>query len=133
MHTPLFTRFTSAEESDYSDLVRDLSDLLGARRGFSNRLPGILDWGLPSLSGISPSSERDREDVAKHVAEAIERFEPRVEQVRVIPVPGVRDFAFEIEAILAETPDGTIKLRVLAPRRGGGLGADVVVIGGEGR
>ena len=133
MHTPLFTRFTSAEESDYSDLVRDLSDLLGARRGFSNRLPGILDWGLPSLSGISPSSERDREDVAKHVAEAIERFEPRVEQVRVIPVPGVRDFAFEIEATLAETPDGTIKLRVLAPRRGGGLGADVVVIGGEGR
>ena len=133
MHTPLFTRFTSAEESDYSDLVRDLSDLLGARRGFSNRLPGILDWGLPSLSGISPSSERDREDVAKHLAEAIERFEPRVEQVRVIPVPGVRDFAFEIEAILAETPDGAIKLRVLAPRRGGGLGADVVVIGGEGR
>jgi len=88
----------------------------------------VLGWGLPDLIGYSPCSEKDRKTVAAAIAQAINRFEPRLNRVQVTPVGTSVDFTFVLEAELSQSPGELMKLRILSPRKGGALGADVTVI-----
>ena len=126
--TPLFQRFESDRRADLDDLANDIADILGARRAIPGRVPGVLGWGLPGTSGLAPQSDKDRSDVATIIAATIERFEPRLQNVRVTPAAKSVDFAFVLEAELVQTDDRSVMLRILSPRRGGALGADVAVI-----
>ncbi|MYE22974.1 MAG: hypothetical protein F4Y01_03370 [Gammaproteobacteria bacterium] len=126
----LLDRFESARVSNGEMLSRDLADLIGARRPFRMALPGILGWGLPGMAGISPGSDTDRQQVADQIQSAIRRFEPRLDDVKVTPVDNTLEFSFVLEAQLAGHPDG-VRLRILAPRRGGGLSADVAVVSSD--
>lgn len=128
--TPLFDRFESDRAATADDLARDLADILGARRSLMGRVPGVLGWGLPGLSGLAPNSDKDREEVASIITATINRFEPRLEHVRVTPVPGSFEFRFILEAELVQANDESVTLRILSPRRGGALGADIDVING---
>ena len=133
MRTLLFDRFESERESGSDTLARDLADLLGARRVFSQTMPGILNWGLSGLSGLNPASHHDRVRLAQQIEALIEQFEPRLQHVHATPVEDTTDFAFELEATYIESGDESITLRILAPRRGGGLGAEVIVLGHGGQ
>lgn len=129
VHTPLFDRFESERESGLGELARDVADILGARRALEGDLPGVLSWGLPDLSGLSPASSRDREHLAEYIAQALERFEPRLERVNVTPTEDTGEFVFRIDAERIVPEGEPIALRILCPRLGGGAGAEVVVIG----
>lgn len=129
LHTPLFDRFESPRAATLGHLARDVADILGARRIFRGALPGVLGWGLPDMSGFTPTSEKDREAIAEMIAAAIERFEPRLENVRVTPMEQSVDFTFTLEADLVQMNDESVTLRILSPRRGGALGADIRVLG----
>ena len=123
-------RFMSAKKPDVADFARDVADVLGARRAFPRPMVGVLNFGLPSMAGLSPSSEADRTYVATCIAEALQQFEPRLAHVSVSPVSDAREFAFTLDAELVDDEDmEPLTLRILSPRRGGGLGADVVVVG----
>ena len=77
------------------------------------------------MAGITPGSQTDREQVAEQIAAAIGRFEPRLKNVVVSPVEDVEDFAFVLEAeVVGQAAEG-VRLRILAPHRGGCLSADV--------
>lgn len=114
-----------------ASLARDIADILGARRAISGGLPGVLSWGLPDIASKSPQKEDDRGEVAEYMRAALAHFEPRLENVEVLPAPGSKDFSFELKADLVEEHDNIVTLRIVTPRRGGGLGAEVVVIGAQ--
>ena len=129
MHTPLFDRFESNRESGLEELTRDVADILGARRALEGDLPGVLSWGLPDLSRLSPASSRDCERIAEYIAQAIECFEPRLQRVKVTTMEDAGEFMFRIDARLVVPESEPITLRILCPRLGGGAGAEVAVIG----
>jgi len=131
IHTPLFDRFERGRSVGLPELARDLADILGARRAIPGNVPGVLAWGLQSIGDFSPSSEEDRERLADQIARAVERFEPRLADVSVTPVEHGGEFRFNLEADLVNRAGGTVRLRILAPRRGGALGADVRLVGGR--
>lgn len=130
---PLFDRFTSGKmDPGMAGLARDVADIIGARRArFPYRTSGILDWGLSNTVGMTPGSDSDRYRIAEQIADALYQFEPRLENVKVVPLEDSADFAFLLEAQVVDTEDESLTLRILSPRRGGGLGADVVVMGAE--
>ena len=128
LHTPLFDRFQSSRRAGLASLARDIADILGARRAVPGLAPGVLGWGLPGTGGYSPGSPDDRERLAAMIANAITRFEPRLTNVKVAPNEVEGEFSFSVSASLIQEEGAPITLRVLAPRRGGGLGADVVVL-----
>ncbi len=114
------------------DLARDISDILGARRAISGNAPGVLSWGLPgSITGLSPQVDNDRKQLAEHMRDLLVQFEPRLEDVQVIPVAGAKDFSFQLTGSVVDEEDDSVTLRIITPRRGGGLGAEVAVIGGK--
>ena len=113
-------------------LARDIADIIGARRAtFPYRTYGVLDWGLSSTIGMIPHSTSNRQQIAEQIADALYQFEPRLDNVRVVPVEDAAEFAFLLEADVVDAEDESLTLRILSPRRGGGLGADVVVMGAE--
>ena len=131
---PLFDRFTSSVKRNpgMAGLASDIADIIGARRArFPYRTYGVLDWGLSNTVGMTPSTASDRSQIAEQIADALYQFEPRLEDVRVVPLEDTADFAFLLEAQVVDTKDESLTLRILSPRRGGGLGADVVVMGAE--
>ena len=126
----LFDRFRSGKKPNVADFARDVADVLGARRAFPRQMIGVLNWGLPSMAGLNPCSEADRIYVATNIAETLQQFEPRLAHVNVSPISNAREFAFTLDAELVDDEDmEPLTLRILSPRRGGGLGADVVVVG----
>ena len=88
-----------------------------------------MAWGLSNTVGLAPSSATDRQRIAGQIAEQLRRFEPRLRNVRVAPVRDAGEFAFRIDAHVVAEDGERLVLRVVAPRRGGGLGADVVLMG----
>lgn len=130
--TPLFDRFERPGRSHVRDLTRDLADILGSRRAVPGQVPGVLAWGLEGIGTYSPSSEDDRRRLANQIARLIERFEPRLENVVVTPVESSTEFRFTLEASLVHQGGGGVRLRILTPRRGGTLGAEVSVVGTRG-
>ena len=124
---PLFDRFNPDGGVGVDALALDITALLGARRAFPGRMAGILNWGLPSTFGMTPHQANDRQHVAARIAEALRQFAPMLDNVRVTPVPDTAEFTFRIEAALAESEDESLTLRILSPRLGGALGADVTL------
>ena len=125
MLTPLFDRFGGGN-ADGGTLARDLEDLLGARRAASGPDEGIIGWGVPVPPGLSPTVESHRERIAALIRDAIARFEPRLHDVRVIPVAGAGEFLYDLEGRTYAQDGSLLRLRVLVPRRDGGLGAKVL-------
>ena len=128
MQTTIFDRFETDEDAGPEKLAADLADILGGRRVFPAQGLGVLSWGMPSMSNITSRSMPDRRQVAEYIADTINRFEPRLEDVRVTPMEGAADFQFRIEARLVEDESPSLTLRILAPEIGGGLGAKVMVL-----
>lgn len=128
MSTTLFDRFETDGDARPEALAADLADILGGRRQFQARSLGVLSWGMPSMSSITSRSMPDRRRVAEYIADTIDRFEPRLEDVRVVPMEDAADFQFRIEARLVEDDSSSLTLRILAPQIGGGLGAKVMVL-----
>lgn len=129
LHTPIFDRFEHGRNATLADLARDLADLLGARRAVRGNAPGVLSWGLEGIGDFVPTSEEDRQRVADQIARLVERFEPRLDRVTVTPIEAEGEFRFNLEAELVHRAGGSIRLRILAPRRGGALGAEVHMVG----
>ncbi len=129
IHTPLFDRFLSDQPANLATLARDLADILGARRTHAG--PGALGWGLSGVDGATATSAEDRDRIAANMSAAIERFEPRLTNVVVTPEGEGGDFRFSVSAHLVQENDRSVVLRVLAPNRGGALGAEVLVLGAQ--
>lgn len=94
---------------------RDMENLLNARRrplswpkeeGELER--SVLDYGIPDLTGANLASQEAREAFLRLVESVIRRTEPRLQQVRVVPVekdePVERTLRFRIEAQLIAEP-----------------------------
>lgn len=127
MLASFFDRFGPDEDAGPEAIATELADMLGGRRTFADAGLGVLSWGLPPLLDLTADSSDARQRVAACIAEAINRFAPRLENVRVTPVEGAREFAFVIDAtIVGES--STIRARVLSPNIGGALGAAVDMV-----
>ncbi|HVH11841.1 MAG TPA: type VI secretion system baseplate subunit TssE [Longimicrobium sp.] len=97
-------------------LLRDLEWLLNTRRtiepaGDSYPLAqaSVLHYGLPDLTSLAAGSHEVRNEVLRHVEEAIQRFEPRLSRVRVVSVEdapgGGRELRFAVEGLLQMEPE----------------------------
>ena len=128
MFATLFDRFETDEEIGPERLAVDLADILSGRRTHSGRILGVLGWGMPPMTNITSRSAKHRKQVANYIAETLDRFEPRLEGIRVMPIEGAVEFSFRIEAQLVESDSSSIALQILSPFVGGGLGAKVVVL-----
>ena len=127
MYANLFDRFGRDDDGNPGNLAEDLADMLGGRQIFAGRGLGVLSWGMPSMLNLTAASPNDRQYIAECIAEAIQQFEPRLERVKVTPIVGAKQFAFTIDAALIEE-SSTLRLRILSPEIGGGLGAKVEVV-----
>ena len=129
MYAALFDRFASGDDIGPESLARDVADLLGGRRAYSLRELGVVSWGMPSMASVTSRSPDARRRVAGYIAETLDRFEPRLQDLEVEPIEDAVEFTFRISARLVETDSSSsVRLRVLSPRIGGGLGASVVVL-----
>ena len=127
MYANLFDRFGPDEDVDPGRIAEELADMLSGRQAFARRDLGVLSWGLPSMLNLVARSTNDRQYIAGCIADTIQRFQPRLEGVKVTPLEGTSDFTFTIEATLVDD-SSTINLRILSPYVGGGLGASVEVV-----
>ena len=125
----LFDRFDPSTKPGIESLARDIADILGARRTFTERMGGVLNWGLPDTAGLTASVEQHRQYIADEISRVLTQFEPRLDALSVTPIPDTKDFVFRLEAHLLDAEDESLTLRILSPRRGGGLGAEVLVLG----
>lgn len=98
-----------------SAVRRDLENLLNTRwrctrqSEFGEGLTSsLVNYGLPDFCGGNMQAAQDPDIVFEQVVQAIERFEPRLKKVRVIPLqdePSVdRTLRFQIEAVLQVEP-----------------------------
>lgn len=127
MYANLLDRFGPEEDVGPASIADELADMLSGRQAYAQRDLGVLSWGLPSMLNLVARSPGDRQYIAECIADTIHRFQPRLEGVKVTPVESASDFAFTIEATLADD-SSTINLRILSPYVGGGLGANVEVV-----
>lgn len=123
----LFQRFVAEEEGDPRLLAVELADLLGGRRIFARRGLGVLSWGMPPLSNPARAAQADRLHIAECIAEAIRRFEPRLERVQVRPDDAAGALSFQITASLVAEAS-TVRLRIFSPYAKGGLGARIEIV-----
>jgi type VI secretion system protein ImpF len=96
-------------------LRRDLEWLLNTRKIAVEPDPGLKElnqsvyvFGLPDLSGFSLSAPKDRAKLLRVLQTAIKIFEPRLANVRVIPVEapdtGRQSMNFRIEGLMRLDP-----------------------------
>ena len=123
----LFQRFATVDEGDPCMLAVELADLLSGRRIFAERGLGVLSWGMPPLSNPARASETDRLHIAECIADAIQRFEPRLERVQVTPNDDSKELSFQITASLV-AESSTVRLRIFSPYAKGGFGAQIEVV-----
>jgi type VI secretion system protein ImpF len=95
-----------------ASLKRDLENLLNTRcrcGGYPKELTeletSLANYGIPDFTGASVASAGSREEFLRVVRDAIERFEPRLAQVKVSHIgdskePLDRVLRFRIEAVL---------------------------------
>lgn len=81
---------------------KHLARLLNARHGMSQAVP---DYGLPSLVDLSTSSSEHVPAMQRAIRTAIEKYEPRLRQVRVSclreeDTAAQRKLAFRVDAVL---------------------------------
>ena len=123
----LFQRFGTMDEGDPHMLAVELADLLGGRRILAGRGLGVLSWGMPPLSNPARALETDRLYIAECIADAIRKFEPRLERVQVTPNDDSEELSFQITASLV-AESSTVRLRIFSPYAKGGLGARIEVV-----
>ena len=75
-------------EQQLHSVLGNLRRLFNARRGSLIHVP---EYGLPDLSDVSPSSPEKIESLRVAIREAVERFEPRLQKVRVTREGGRAD------------------------------------------
>ena len=97
-------------------VMRDLSDLLNARRQLPTRsdqhagvVPSVLDYGLSDLATVDLASVSGRERFRQEVENTIRNYEPRFHTVDVKVVDekergGGRSYRLVIEALLHAEP-----------------------------
>lgn len=97
---------------------RDLEWLLNSRRtvelpeeGLEQTKRSVYNFGLPDFSSYGAGSVQTKSKLARAIQEAIERFEPRIMNVEVVPVEsepkeGVkeRQLHFTISGLLKRDP-----------------------------
>ena len=112
---PPTTREASAQAFRAS-VQRDVEWLLNTRRTIDPAPPGcpevrlsVHEYGLPDTTGLGPSTKQGREWLLQNLRDTLERFEPRLTDVRVrlvdvsqVNAPQMR---FVIEATLRMDPD----------------------------
>ncbi len=65
----------------------------------------VIDFGVPDFTTLNPTSERDRQQMARLLVEAVRAFEPRLQQPRVevrvrVGTAGVLDIRLEAALLL---------------------------------
>jgi type VI secretion system protein ImpF len=96
-------------------LRRDLEWLLNSRRvvepapaAFEELNKSLYHYGLPDFSSMTVQSPKDRARLLRELERSIELFEPRLRNVRVVPIetPGasIRALRFQIEGMLMMDP-----------------------------
>src|SRR3954453_19148170 len=94
---------------------RDLEWLLNSRRiadppdeGLKELNKSVYTYGLPDLSTLAMASASDRNKLVRQVLTAINTFEPRLMNVRLVlvesPDAGKKDVRLRIEALLRMDP-----------------------------
>ena len=94
---------------------RDLENLLNTRWRCSRQPKlgeslesSLVNYGLPDFCGGNMQAAQNPEVVFNQILQAIERFEPRLKKVRVLPLqeePAVdRNLRFQIEGVLQVEP-----------------------------
>jgi type VI secretion system protein ImpF len=98
-----------------SSLRRDLEWLLNSRRSpeavgndFRELEQSLFNFGLPDVTSLSWDSARDRNRLARMIAQTLATFEPRLRKVKVETpesTPGARHvLRFQIEGLLDMDP-----------------------------
>ena len=102
-------------------LLRDVEDLLNTHRppeglfeGLEEVEHSIVNFGLRDLTLFAQKSDDDRKRIYQHIEETIERFEPRLQNVRVSP----RDYEEVEKEEKALFKRGSLYLRIEAQLRG---------------
>lgn len=120
---------------------RDLEWLLNSRRIFIEPDESLKElnrsvyvYGLPDFSNYGAASAPDRAKLLRQLMTAIKLFEPRLLNVRLVPVEsegtGIQELRFRIEGLLAMDPapepvsfDTVVELRSSNCRVSGGPNA----------
>ncbi len=120
---------------------RDLEWLLNSRRIFLEPDESLKElnrsvyvYGLPDFSNYGAASAPDRAKLLRQLMTAIKLFEPRLLNVRLVPVEsdgtGIQELRFRIEGLLAMDPapepvsfDTVVELRSSSCRVSGGSNA----------
>ena len=95
---------TGQQESDVlhaQSVVTHLTSLLNARRGVLHHL---ADYGLPDVEDIYEGLPYSQHELALEVKKLIEKYEPRVSRVNVVPIDIKEDncvIRFDITAYLS--------------------------------
>jgi type VI secretion system lysozyme-like protein len=81
-HTPLRIY---GREALFASIARDLGRLLNTRSNLPSMTPQptVLDYGIPDFSHIAASDELSQRGLAETIRQAIQNFEPRLEEVVV--------------------------------------------------
>jgi len=98
-----------------ASLRRDLEWLLNTTRditpvpeGFSELQDSLFTYGLPDINSIRLQGSQDETRLLRALEEAVERFEPRLTRVKVIPLQPLTKQAhalrFQIEGLLMIDP-----------------------------
>jgi type VI secretion system protein ImpF len=109
--TRIIPAFRGLERLRLDAIVRDLEVLLNTRRLIvplpeikAELLTSVVEFGLPAVRGTGLISPARREKLRREIETAIQRFEPRLENVQVkldITVSGSEHLRFRIEASLS--------------------------------
>jgi type VI secretion system protein ImpF len=94
---------------------RDLEWLLNTRRiavppdeSLKELHRSTYVFGLPDFSAYSIGNNKDRVKLVRHLQSTVKVFEPRMANVRVVPIedktPGTRTLRFRIEGLLLMDP-----------------------------
>lgn len=120
---------------------RDLEWLLNSRRIFQEPDEALKEvnrsvyvYGLPDFSAYAVAATADRAKLLRLLAGAIKLFEPRLLNVRIVPLEsnavGIQELRFRIEGLLAMDPspepvsfDTVVELRSSTCRVSGGPNA----------
>lgn len=93
-------------------MKRDLENLLNTRcrcGGFPADLPeletSLVNYGIPDFAGANVGSTEQKEAFLQVIQASIERYEPRLQQVTLVPIddkdaPLRRVLQFRVEAVL---------------------------------
>jgi len=72
------------KEARLLSVIQNLTHLFNSRKGSVKHLP---DYGLPDLGALYRGMPESIDDLRRSVQETVEKYEPRLDRVRVKPQP----------------------------------------------